>query len=87
MIISKKALPRRTVLRGLGAAVALPLLDAMVPAMTAAASTAKPIRRLGYIFVPMGSDISRWTPPGADALAELSPIVRPSSRTRIISAS
>ncbi len=78
MIITKRALPRRTVLRGLGATVALPLLDAMVPAMTAAASTpARPVRRLGYIFIPMGSDIKRWTPPGKDSLAELPPILRP----------
>ena len=78
MMITKKALPRRTVLRGMGAAVALPLLDAMVPAMTATAATpAKPVRRLGYIFIPMGSDINRWTPPGEEALAELSPILRP----------
>ena len=78
MIITKKALPRRTILRGMGAAVALPLLDAMVPAMTATAATpAKPVQRLGYIFIPMGSDINRWTPPGEETLAELSPILRP----------
>ena len=78
MTITKKALPRRTLLRGMGATVALPLLDAMVPAMTAAASTpASPVRRLGYIFVPMGSDITRWTPPGNDSLTDLSPILKP----------
>ena len=48
MIVTRKAISRRTVLRGIGTAVALPLLDAMVPALTAAANTpAKPIRRLG----------------------------------------
>ena len=78
MIVTKRALPRRAVLRGLGAAVGLPLLDAMVPAMTAAASTpARPVRRLGYIFIPMGSDINRWTPASDDSLDELSPILRP----------
>ncbi|MDA1093131.1 MAG: DUF1552 domain-containing protein [Acidobacteria bacterium] len=78
MIITRNALPRRTVLRGLGAAVALPLLDAMVPAMTAIAATpASPVRRLGYVFIPMGSDISRWTPPGEGTLTELSPILQP----------
>ena len=83
MIISKKALPRRTLLRGMGATVALPLLDAMVPAMTATASTpARPVRRLGYIFIPMGSDTSRWTPPGDDSLTELSPILQPLWRHR-----
>jgi Protein of unknown function (DUF1552) len=73
MIITKKALPRRTFLRGVGATMALPLLDAMVPAMTAAALTpADPVRRLGFVYMPMGSDIHRWTPP-SDDLSELSP--------------
>jgi len=77
MIITKKALPRRTFLRGMGASLALPLLDAMIPAATAATKTAAlPVRRLGYVFMPMGCDISRWTPPGADGkLGELSPIL------------
>ena len=66
MIISKKALPRRTFLRGVGATMALPLLDAMIPAATAWAKTpAKPVRRLSFVFMPMGCDQSRWTPPGA----------------------
>ncbi len=78
MMITKKALPRRTFLRGMGATVALPLLDAMVPAMTAMAATpARPVRRLGYVFIPMGSDISRWTPPDEGMLTELSPILQP----------
>ena len=78
MIINRKALPRRTFLRGMGVTVALPLLDAMVPAMTALASSpARPVRRLGYIFIPMGSDISRWTPAGEGSLTELSPILKP----------
>ena len=78
MIVTKKALPRRTLLRGIGAAVALPLLDAMVPALTAARATpARPVRRLGYVFIPMGSDTNRWTPPGEDTLEQLSPILRP----------
>ncbi len=74
MIITKKALPRRTILRGAGAAFALPLLDAMVPPLTASASSpAAPIRRLGFVYMPMGSDISRWTPPGGPTLAALPP--------------
>ena len=78
MIISKKALPRRTFLRGVGAAVALPLLDAMVPSMTALASTpANPVRRLGFVYVPMGSNISMWTPPVEGALTSLSPSLGP----------
>ena len=76
--LSKKALPRRTFLRGMGAALSLPLLDAMIPAATAATKTpALPVRRLGYVFIPMGCDQSRWTPPGTDGtLGELSPILQ-----------
>lgn len=74
MIVTKKALPRRTFLRGAGTTLALPLLDAMVPPLTALSKTpAQPVRRLGFVYVPMGSDITRWTPPGATALGELSP--------------
>ena len=76
MIITKKALPRRTFLKGIGATVSLPLLDAMVPAATALEKTpAKPVRRLGYVFMPMGCDITRWTPPGGEKLDKLSPIL------------
>lgn len=74
MIITKKALPRRTFLRGVGASVALPLLDAMVPAVTAQASTAaRPVRRLGFVYMPMGSYIDEWTPRSEKDLSELSP--------------
>ena len=74
MIVTKKALPRRTFLRSTGATLSLPLLDAMVPPLTALSKTpAKPVRRLGFVYVPMGSDISRWTPPGGEKLEELSP--------------
>jgi hypothetical protein len=77
MIITKKALPRRTFLRGMGAAVALPLLDAMVPSMTAFAKTpASPVRRLGFVYMPMGCDLPRWTPPGTGRLLELSPTLQ-----------
>ena len=75
MIITKKALPRRTFLRGVGATLALPLLDAMIPAATSWAKTpAKPVRRLGFVFMPMGCDHTRWTPPG-ETLNQLSPIL------------
>ncbi len=77
MIIRKKALPRRTVLRGLGASLSLPLLDSMVPAMTALAATpAKPIRRLGFVYVPMGATISQWTPPELGRMTRLSPTLQ-----------
>ena len=88
MIISKKALPRRTFLRGMGTTLALPLLDAMVPAATALAATpAKPVRRLGYVYIPMGSTISQWTPPGPntpgnEALPELSPTLSSLARVK-----
>ena len=78
MIITKKALPRRTFLRGVGATLALPLLDAMIPAATAATKTAaRPVRRLGYVFLPMGCDQSRWTPASVGGkIGELSPILQ-----------
>src|SRR5947209_7511451 len=80
MIVTRKALSRRTFLRGAGAAVALPLLDAMVPALTAQADTpAAPqrLRRLGYVYIPMGCDRSRWTPAGEGRLGDLSFILSP----------
>ncbi|MEO7190292.1 MAG: DUF1552 domain-containing protein [Vicinamibacterales bacterium] len=77
MIITKKALPRRTFLRGMGATVALPLLDAMIPSMTALARTpAAPVRRLGFVYMPMGCDLARWTPSGPGASVELSPTLQ-----------
>jgi hypothetical protein len=77
MNLSRKALPRRTFLRGVGAALALPLLDAMVPAATALAATpAAPIRRLGFVFMPMGADLSRWTPKAEGKLVDLPPILK-----------
>ncbi|MDQ8190808.1 DUF1552 domain-containing protein [Roseibacillus persicicus] len=78
MILTRKSLSRRTMLRGMGATVALPLLDAMIPAATAMSRTAaNPVKRLGYVFIPMGSDIKRWTPEGEGALGQLSPILQP----------
>src|SRR3989440_5281952 len=75
MIITKKAMPRRTFLRGMGFTLALPLLEAMVPAATPLVRTsANPVRRLGFVFMPMGCDITRWTPPG-DKLDQLPPIL------------
>ena len=59
--VTKRAIPRRTVLRGVGATLALPLLDAMVPAL-AAQRTPGPVRRLGVVYVPNGMAMHRWTP-------------------------
>ena len=77
MILTQKALPRRTFLRTVGATMALPMLDAMVPAATAASKT--PLgqaKRLGFVFMPMGCDESRWTPGSEGDLSQLSPILQ-----------
>ncbi len=74
--ITKKSLPRRTFLKGVGASFALPLLDAMIPAATASTKTlAAGVPRLGYVFMPMGCDESRWTPESENTLDKLSPIL------------
>ncbi len=74
MLITKMSLPRRTFLRGLGAAIALPVLDAMVPALSVVARTAaNPARRLGYVYIPMGMNPTQWTPAQDGRLTELSP--------------
>jgi len=78
MIITRKAISRRTVLRGLGTTVALPLLDAMVPALTAWQKTAaKPVRRLGVVYHPNGVIYENWLPKGAGRDFTLSPILEP----------
>ena len=78
MILTRKALDRRTLLRGLGASLALPLLDAMVPAM-ASAATLEPVRRLGFVYIPMGCNPLQWMPPAqlGDRLTQLTPILSP----------
>ena len=77
-IVTRKAISRRTVLRGLGTAVALPLLDAMVPALTAAANTpARAVPRLGVIYHPNGVIYENWLPRGAGRGFELSPVLQP----------
>lgn len=84
MIITKKSLPRRTLLRGFGTALALPLLDAMVPSMTATADTvAAPsrLRRLGYTYMPMGYNPAEWTPEG-DSLAQLPSSLQPLKKVK-----
>jgi len=78
MIITKVSLPRRTFLRGVGASLALPLLDAMVPALTAARETAAaPVRRLGVVYVPNGIAMDSWTPKAQGPAFELTPILQP----------
>ena len=78
MIITKKAISRRTVLRGIGATVSLPLLDAMIPALTAAQNTpAKAVRRLAVVYHPNGVVYENWLPSGAGANFEFSRVLAP----------
>ena len=74
MVIFKKAIARRTFLRGAGAALALPFLDAMTPALSA--ETARPIR-LAFIEVPNGIMMDKWTPPSEGADFALTPVLEP----------
>ncbi len=83
-MIRRKSISRRTILRGAGVGVALPLLDAMVPAMTAMADTAaaaKNLKRIGYVYVPMGFNPKKWIPDG-DALKELPSSLAPLERVK-----
>ena len=78
MFVNKRSLPRRTFLRGLGVAMGLPLLDAMVPALTAARQTAARARyRFGAIYVPHGMIMEQWTPATIGADFDVQPIVKP----------
>jgi hypothetical protein len=78
MFITKMSLPRRTFLRGMGASVALPLLEAMVPAFTATAKTpAKPQLRFGAVYIPHGKIMKQWTPATAGTGFEFTPILKP----------
>src|SRR5262245_6519646 len=72
MIITKKALPRRMFLRASGVGLALPLLDSMVPALTAWAASPAP-QRLGYVYIPMGMNRASWIPKDDGRLSDLSP--------------
>ena len=78
MIALRRYLPRRSVLRGAGAVVALPLLEAMVPALTPTVRTAAAARfRLGCVYLPQGIVMEQWTPASAGAGFELTPLLRP----------
>lgn len=78
MIITKKHLPRRTFLRGVGATLALPLLDGMVPALTAMRATAAAgVRRLGIVYVPNGIFMDTWTPASEGGGFDLTPVLEP----------
>jgi hypothetical protein len=78
MFIAKLALPRRTFLRGMGVALGLPLLEAMVPALTAAVKTPANVKpRLGFVYVPHGVIMDSWTPKGVGQDFEFTPILKP----------
>ena len=81
MFLTKRALPRRTFLRGMGVTLGLPLLESMVPSLTATAKTAaNPPRRLGCVYVPHGKIMEQWTPATAGAGFEITPILKPQVR-------
>jgi hypothetical protein len=75
--VTKRALPRRTFLRGVGAALALPFLDAMAPALTAATAQAATRRRLGFVYVPNGIIMDQFTPATAGSDFEITTILKP----------
>jgi hypothetical protein len=78
MFITRKHLPRRTVLQGLGATLALPLLESMIPARTLLANTAaNPLSRLGFVYVPHGAVMAQWTPATEGAGFEFTRILKP----------
>jgi Protein of unknown function (DUF1552) len=82
MIVTKKHLPRRTFLKGMGAVVALPMLDAMTPALAATARAAKAPVRLAFTYVPNGIVMSDWTPAVSGAGFEFTRILKPLERFR-----
>ncbi len=83
MIVMKKSLPRRTFLRGMGVTMALPLLDAMTPALSA---SAKPVVRLGFVYVPNGIIMNKWTPTGEGTDFQFASTMKPleSFRERLL---
>ena len=85
MFVTKKHLTRRTVLRGAGTALALPLLDAMIPAGTALADTvANPTPHLGFIYFPHGAVQDKWTPKGQGKIEEFGEILNPLNKYKSV---
>jgi len=83
MFITKKHIDRRTLLRGVGASVALPLLDAMIPAATALGATAaKPTPRMGFVYFPHGAVMQHWSPTATGADFEMTKILEPAAKHR-----
>ena len=78
MFITKKHLPRRTFLKGMGVSLALPMLDSMIPARTLLAQTAaRPVSRLGFVYIPHGAIMDKWTPASVGTGFEFTPILKP----------
>lgn len=78
MFLTRKAISRRRVLQGTGAALALPLLDSMIPSFTALAQTpARPLKRFGVVFVPLGERPGYWTPSKVGKDFDFTPILQP----------
>ncbi len=78
MFVTKKHLPRRTFLKGVGVSMALPLLDSMIPARTLLAQTAaRPLPRLGFVYIPHGAIMDKWTPATEGGGFEFTPILKP----------
>ncbi len=76
-IVTGMHLPRRTVLRGLGVTIALPLLDSMVPALAARPAALAPVKRMGAFYVPMGAHMAAWTPKEDGAAYEMTAPLSP----------
>src|SRR5262245_11482718 len=78
MFVTKGSIPRRTFLRGVGVSVALPLVDAMIPALTHAAQTAaRPQLRTGFVYIPHGVIMGQWTPATAGPDFQFTSILKP----------
>src|SRR5690349_4311009 len=78
MFVTKRSLPRRTFLRGVGVALGLPLLDAMVPSFTALAQTpARPSKRFGVVYIPNGAIMEQWIPDTVGQGFDVKPILQP----------
>ncbi|MEQ1730142.1 MAG: DUF1552 domain-containing protein, partial [Vicinamibacterales bacterium] len=77
MFLTQLSLPRRTFLRGLGTVIALPFLDAMVPALTSVARAAVRPKRAAFIYFSNGTVMEKWTPESTGKDFEFSPILKP----------
>lgn len=77
MFVTRKHLPRRAFLQGVGVTLSLPFLDAMVPALKAQTTTAKPLTRLGFVYIPHGAIMAEWTPQGEGKDFQFSRILKP----------